>query len=176
MRFRPVPSTVPFMAAAVPVLLIAAQELNAQDADISGTWVLEVQTEEDESTATVTLVQDGASLTGRYSSDAFGEREIAGTVEGSTFTFSFEAVVQRTASTVTYRGTVESRYRPELVSLVPFREVPLRRVGGPVSRDSNPLIYIDGVRIPVDRTEELSGTIDVGGFASGMFTAQREQP
>lgn len=119
----------------VVVVVLAAlggvERAEAQDVDLSGTWVFEVQTDAGSGTPTVTLVQEGDELTGQYSSDLLGEAEVEGSVEGSEFTFSIRVEADGTPVTLTYEGTVES----------------------------------DG---------ELSGTVDLGGFGSGSFTARRD--
>lgn len=96
------------LASATPVLTFAAADhASAQDVDVTGTWMFDVETAQGGGTPTVTLEQDGETLTGHYSSDNLGEADLTGSVEGSQVTFSFDVDVQGTALTVTYTGTVE---------------------------------------------------------------------
>ena len=78
----------------------------AQTADVSGTWNLEVTTAQGVTTPSFTIEQDGENLTGHYSSEALGEVDFTGTVEGSTVTISFEASLQGQTIPVVYEGTV----------------------------------------------------------------------
>jgi hypothetical protein len=98
--------------------------------DVSGKWSFTVTTDAGTGTPTVTLKQQGDSLTGHYSSQLLGERALKGSVKGNTITFTFAADAQGTAFTVTYAGTVEG--------------------------------------------SAMKGTVDLGGAASGTFTAKRQ--
>lgn len=105
----------------VAVALAAVGQVDraeAQDVDLSGTWVFEVQTDAGNGTPTVTLVQEGDELTGQYSSDLLGEAELEGSVEGSEFTFSVQVEADGTPVTLTYEGSVESE--EELSGTVDF--------------------------------------------------------
>ena len=110
----------------------AAQQAG-QKSDLTGKWLFSVTTDAGTGTPTVTLKQQGDSLTGHYSSQVLGEAELKGTVKARTFTFAFAADVQGTGITVTYAGTMESN-------------------------------------------DALKGTVDLGGAASGTFTAKRQTP
>jgi len=105
----------------------------SQKADISGKWLFSVVTDAGTGTPTVTLKQQGDSLTGHYSSQLLGEAELKGTVKEKEFTFWFDTNVQGTNITVTYTGTAENK-------------------------------------------DSLKGTVDLGGAASGTFTAKRQSP
>ena len=59
-------------------------------------------------TPTVTLKQQGDSITGHYSSQVFGETDFKGTVKDTKINFSFKADIQGTSLVVTYSGNVES--------------------------------------------------------------------
>lgn len=99
--------------------------------DLTGKWAFSVTTDAGTGTPTVTLKQQGDSLTGHYSSQLLGETELKGTIKEKKITFSFHTEVQGTAIVVTYSGTVESK-------------------------------------------DSLKGTVDLGGAASGTFTAKRQ--
>jgi hypothetical protein len=100
-------------------------------ADLTGKWVFSVNTDGGTGTPTVTLKQQGDSLTGHYSSQLLGEVDLKGSVKDQQFSFTFRTEVQGTALTVTYSGTVESK-------------------------------------------DSLKGTVDLGGMATGTFTAKRQ--
>ena len=57
-------------------------------ADLTGTWDLEVVTDQANGTPTLTLKQDGEKLTGKYSGQ-LGEHAITGTVKGDEFEVGF---------------------------------------------------------------------------------------
>jgi hypothetical protein len=82
----------------------------AQDkkVDLTGKWAFTVTTDAGTGTPTVTLKQQGDSLTGHYSSQLLGEADLKGTVTNQKFTFTIRADVQGTALAVVYTGTVES--------------------------------------------------------------------
>lgn len=87
-------------------LLLAPATLAAQAADVSGAWTLEVETDQGVTTPSWVLEQDGATLSGRYSSEALGENRIRGTVDGSDIVITFSADLQGQSIPVEYRGTL----------------------------------------------------------------------
>jgi hypothetical protein len=99
--------------------------------DLTGKWLFSVTTDAGTGTPTVTLKQQGDSLTGHYSSQALGEAELKGTVKDRKISFSFRVELQGTPLTVSYAGTVEGK-------------------------------------------DAMKGTIDIGGAATGTFTAKRQ--
>jgi hypothetical protein len=99
--------------------------------DVTGKWLFSVTTDAGTGTPTVTLKQQGDSLSGHYSSQALGEADLKGTVKERKISFNFRVEIQGTALTVTYVGTVESK-------------------------------------------DAMKGTIDIGGAATGTFTAKRQ--
>ncbi len=89
-------------------VLTAAVGLHAQGkVDVTGTWVFDVTTDAGSGTPTLTLKQEGETLSGHYSSATLGEADLKGTVKGPNITFGFTATVQGTAIDVTYTGTIE---------------------------------------------------------------------
>lgn len=76
-------------------------------ATVAGAWALTVETAAGTGSPSVTLKQDGETLTGTYSSQVFGEQKVTGTVKGNAITFSFTASVEGNSVPVTYSGTVE---------------------------------------------------------------------
>jgi len=92
------------LATAIAALCVAP--VAAQTADVSGTWHLEVTTDQGVTTPSFTIQQDGSDLTGHYSSEALGEIDFTGTVEGSRVTISFDADLQGQTIPLVYEGTV----------------------------------------------------------------------
>ena len=94
------------LASAIVITLAGAVEVGAQ-IDLSGDWIFAVTTDTGTTYPEVTLVQDGATLTGSYSSEALGEADISGSVMGSEMTFSFSADLGGQIAPVVYTGTVD---------------------------------------------------------------------
>lgn len=76
--------------------------------DVTGSWTFTVTSDAGSGTPTVTLKQQGDSLTGHYSSQFFGEVDFKGTVKGNQIAFSFSVSAQGQSIVVSYAGTVES--------------------------------------------------------------------
>jgi hypothetical protein len=76
--------------------------------DVTGVWAFQIEvTGGTTGTPTVTFKQEGEKLSGTYSSQVVGERQLTGTVKGNAITFSFDATVEGTTFKVTYSGTVD---------------------------------------------------------------------
>ena len=88
--------------------LASADQASAQTADVAGDWTLTVSTDNGITNPLLTLVQDGESLTGHYSSEALGENDVTGMVDGSTVTIRFMADLQGQSVSVVYSGTVDA--------------------------------------------------------------------
>ena len=86
--------------------LFSTLSVGAQTVNLTGKWILDVQTDAGSGTPTLTLKQDGEKLAGHYSGQ-LGEAEITGTVKGSDFTFSFAGDAQGQQFKVTYTGTAD---------------------------------------------------------------------
>ena len=96
------------MAATVVAMMAVGFTVAAQaSADVAGDWALSVDTEQGTTTPSVTLEQNGAELTGHYSSETLGEADVKGNVNGNEVTFSLSANVQGYPIDVTYTGTVQ---------------------------------------------------------------------
>ena len=80
------------------VLLLSAQFASA---DVSGSWVFAVTIMDQTGNPEVTMVQDGATLTGHYNGQ-LGNSDFKGTVNGDDFQF----VLASEAGSVTYKGTL----------------------------------------------------------------------
>ena len=80
-----------FRTAALAVAAIALTASAAFAAvalhDVTGTWALEVVTENGTGTPTLTLKQEGTTLTGTYESRMMGVRALKGTVKGDSLMF-----------------------------------------------------------------------------------------
>jgi hypothetical protein len=88
----------------IGALVLSVVFISAQT-NLTGKWVLDVQTDAGSGTPTVTFKQDGDKLSGHYSGQ-LGEAELTGSVKGNDFTFSFSGDLQGQTFKVTYAGTV----------------------------------------------------------------------
>jgi opacity protein-like surface antigen len=93
----------------IAAVFVAVAGVAAQATDVTGKWVLTVQTSAGGGTPTLELEQDGQKLTGHYTSSQLGEADVTGTVEGSRITVRFGVDVQGTHLDVVYTGTLESK-------------------------------------------------------------------
>ena len=89
----------------VAALVFSSFTLLAQ-VNVTGKWVLDVQTDQGSGTPTLTLKQDGEKLTGHYSGQ-LGEADVTGSIKGNAFTFSFGGDAGGQQFKVVYTGTVE---------------------------------------------------------------------
>lgn len=71
--------------------------------DLTGTWNFKVVTENGTGTPTVTMKQQGDSLTGTYESARMGALPFKGSVKGKSFSF---AVNTSGGATLTFNGTI----------------------------------------------------------------------
>lgn len=96
------------LATAIVIALAGAVEASAQTANVAGAWTFTVTTgEAGTTTPSVTLEQDGETLTGHYSSENLGEANLSGSVSGSEITFTFSADAGGQLVDVTYTGTID---------------------------------------------------------------------
>ncbi|MGH9348363.1 MAG: hypothetical protein ACRD26_13980 [Vicinamibacterales bacterium] len=91
--------------AVVAVLLVTAVSGQSQ-VDLTGTWLLQVQTSAGGGSPTFTFKQTGDALEGTYEG-AFGQAKVTGSVKGNQARWSFDVDAQGTALTIVYEGTVE---------------------------------------------------------------------
>jgi hypothetical protein len=96
---------------AIAIVLSSAATVSPQGSklDVTGKWTFTVQTDAGGGTPTVTLKQDGETLTGHYSSQNLGEADLTGSVKGQEIKFTFTADAQGTSLTITYTGTIENK-------------------------------------------------------------------
>lgn len=91
-----------FKVSALTIGLFLGALANA--ADLSGTWVLTVESPQGTSNPTMTLSQDGQNVTGTYSG-SLGSSDISGTVDGDTFELVANLSMQGQEIPLTYTGT-----------------------------------------------------------------------
>jgi hypothetical protein len=87
--------------------MFAVVAQSSAQTNMTGSWALEVSSDQGITTPALTLVQEGMKLTGHYSSDTLGENDITGMVDGSNVTISFDADLQGQSAPVIYKGTVD---------------------------------------------------------------------
>jgi len=100
------------LTAAIAALLVCAvvgQAGQAPKVDVTGEWILTVESAAGSSNPTVTFKQDGEKLTGHYSSQLLGEAELTGTIKGQAIEFIVAADVQGTKIQLKYTGAVEGK-------------------------------------------------------------------
>lgn len=90
------------------VMLFTISPVSAQT-NMSGSWAMEVSTDQGTTMPELTLVQDGMNLTGQYASATLGSNNVTGTVNGNNVTISFQASLQGQSAPVVYRGTVDEQ-------------------------------------------------------------------
>lgn len=87
-------------------LALAGVAFAAQSVDVTGKWILDVQTDAGSGTPTVTLKQDGEKLTGHYTGQ-LGDTDVSGSIKGNEFSFWFSGDAQGQQFKVVYSGMVE---------------------------------------------------------------------
>lgn len=102
-------------AASAPV---ASSTTNA--VDVSGSWEVEVQTDQGSGSPSFTFKQDGEKLTGNYKG-TFGEAPVNGTIKGDKIEFSIK-VSGQIEGTVVYSGTTDGKTMKGKVSLAGLGE------------------------------------------------------
>ncbi len=86
--------------------VVGARSQEGVRVDVSGTWVLTVETPSGPGSARFTFKQDGETLTGQYKG-AFGEAPVTGKVKGREVEFSIQVEFQSAELTISYTGVVE---------------------------------------------------------------------
>ena len=113
--------------AAVAVLGVDGQTVHAQ-VDMTGTWNLEVESQNGLTSPVLTLEQDGTSLTGHYSSETLGDTDVEGSVNGNSVTVDFSAMLEGVGEApLSYSGSVsdEGVWSGELVAEVQGQIFPI---------------------------------------------------
>jgi hypothetical protein len=80
---------------------------SSEKIDITGAWILQVETQMGSGSPSFTFKQEGEKLTGKYKG-LFGELDLTGTVKGDQVEFSFK-VSGQLDGTVTYTGTTDGK-------------------------------------------------------------------
>ena len=78
----------------------------AADANVTGEWDFQVETQAGTGTPHFSLKQDGTSVTGHYKGQ-LGEAPVTGTVKGNELTINFKVSAQGSELAITYVGTVD---------------------------------------------------------------------
>ena len=94
------------VAVVLGVALVGIPSSLEAQADFAGSGTLSVTTDNGVTNPSLNLQQDGVRLTGRYSSEALGEQNVRGLVDGDDVTIRFNASMQGQSIPVVYRGTL----------------------------------------------------------------------
>ena len=94
------------VGAAMVMLLGFVAQATAAEADLSGTWQLQIVSPGGTRTPTMVLKQAGMQLTGTYTSSR-GEVPIAGSVQGNEFALKVKITTDTDELEVEYKGVVE---------------------------------------------------------------------
>lgn len=97
------------LAAITATFLVIASPINssaADNANVAGTWNLQVETPNGTGTPSVTFKQDGANLTGTYKG-RMGESELKGTINGNDIKWTVTVHPQGGEMNIDYKGTVD---------------------------------------------------------------------
>jgi hypothetical protein len=104
--------------AAAPASSTASSSSGA--VNVTGSWDVEVQTDQGSGNPAFTFKQEGEKLTGTYKG-MFGESPLTGTVKGDKIEFSFK-VTGQLEGTLTYTGTTDGKTMKGKVSLAGLGE------------------------------------------------------
>lgn len=88
------------------IALLAFTAATLAGADVTGTWQMEVQTDQGSGSPTFVLRQQGEKLTGTYAG-LLGKTEVRGTVKGDEMVIEFETDALGDKATVRYTGKLE---------------------------------------------------------------------
>ena len=92
---------------AMAAIMFTITTASSAQTNLTGSWALEVSTDQGVTMPQLTLVQDGMKLTGDYSSDALGKSPVLGHLWGTEMRLSFSADIEGRPAQVIYLGTVE---------------------------------------------------------------------
>jgi hypothetical protein len=88
----------------------------ASAADVTGTWIMAVETTAGSGSPTFILVQKGEALSGSYKGQ-LGEAQVAGTVKGDQVTIEYTVGGQGQSLAVKYSGKTDGKTMSGKVSL-----------------------------------------------------------
>ena len=103
------------MAALLAVAAFMVGQL-ASAADVTGTWIMAVQTGAGSGSPTFVLVQKGEALSGSYKG-MLGEAQVTGTVKGDEVTIEYKVDAQGQTVAVKYSGKTDGKTMSGKVSL-----------------------------------------------------------
>jgi hypothetical protein len=94
------------------MLVFAMMALTAMQvsraADVTGTWIMTVQTSAGSGSPTFTLIQKGEAISGTYKGQ-LGEAPVTGTMSGNDMTLEFNIDAQGQSLTIKYTGKVDGK-------------------------------------------------------------------
>jgi hypothetical protein len=93
----------------------------AHAADVTGTWIMNVQTSAGSGSPTFTLTQKAGVITGTYKGQ-LGEAPVNGTIKDDDVSWQFNIDAQGQTLTITYTGKVSGKAISGKVSLGQFGE------------------------------------------------------
>ena len=93
----------------------------AAAADVTGTWIMAVETSAGSGSPTFVLVQKGEALSGSYKGQ-LGEAQVTGTVKGDDVTIEYKVDGQAGSLAVKYSGKTDGKTMRGNVSLGPLGE------------------------------------------------------
>jgi hypothetical protein len=93
----------------------------ASAADVTGTWIMAVETGAGSGSPTFVLKQSGEALTGSYKGQ-LGEAQVTGTVKGDDVTIEYKIDAQGQTLAVKYSGKVDGNSMSGKVVLGQFAE------------------------------------------------------
>lgn len=96
-----------FVCAVCLAVALAVPARAAEQVDVSGEWLITIQTPDGSFTPTVVLKQDGEKLTGTYKG-RFGESKLEGTLKENAIKWEVTIRAQDNDVKLAYSGTVES--------------------------------------------------------------------
>ena len=92
----------------IVALVLVGAGVRAQDkVDVTGTWLLQVETAQGGGSPTFTFKQTGDKIEGTYEGTFGKSDKVKGTVTGNKVQWSFTADAQGTQLNIVYNGTVE---------------------------------------------------------------------
>jgi hypothetical protein len=89
------------------MMALTAMQL-AHAADVTGTWIMTVQTSAGSGSPTFTLVQKGDAISGTYKGQ-LGEAPVTGTLSGNDMALEFSIDAQGQSLTIKYTGKVDGK-------------------------------------------------------------------
>jgi hypothetical protein len=93
----------------------------ASAADVTGTWIMAVETSAGSGSPTFVLVQKGETISGNYKGQ-LGEADVTGTISGEDVVIEYHVDAQGQLLHVTYTGKVAGNSMTGKVSLGTFGE------------------------------------------------------